>query len=124
MAAGAEGQTGVNLYRDGVVGKVCASRVASVVYHYLFGNHDGLESFLLPLLVPVAVFSLAYIICNTGVVEGEAFEGCVQRRLVEERLLHVACQPVGGLLESLESCLSGQRRQQVLCVLRTGLNGE
>ena len=52
--------------------------------------------------------------------EGETFEYGVQQRLVEHLLLHIAQQPLFGLLKCLESCLSGQCRQDVTGILSAG----
>ena len=45
--------------------------MASVVNDEAVVDNDGVEALLFPLLVPVAVFGLAYVIADGDVGEGE-----------------------------------------------------
>ena len=95
-------------------------QMATVVNHQLVGNHDGLKTLLFPLLVPVAILGLAYIIYNRGTLEREILDTLAQCIFIEERLLHITLQACFGFLESFETSLASKRSKQVGSIGRIG----
>jgi hypothetical protein len=85
MGACAEGKFGINLDLNLALN---LRQMTSVMYHnrwrILFRrNNNRFEAFLLPLFIPVAIFSLAYIIFNRGALERKLLDTLAQRIFIK-----------------------------------------
>ena len=79
-----------------------------IMNHQPVTDDDRLEALLLPLFVPVAVFSLADGVADADVRHRERRQYAVQNLLVEQRLLHIARQSCIGVLKCLKTCVTSQ----------------
>ena len=133
----AEGQVGINFDEERLDGGTVENNRAGggqmtavmdddtlFTIHFSTFHFDGFEAFLLPLLVPVAVFGFAYIIINTDRLEGETFEHTIQKGAVEERLLDIGLEASGGFFETFATGLAKEGGKDVLGILQTGRQGE
>jgi hypothetical protein len=76
-------------------------------------DDNRLETLLLPLLVPVAIFGLAYIIYYTDALDGEIGNTTAQCIFVEKTLLNVSLKSVFSFLKGLETCIASKGCKKV-----------
>ena len=80
--------------------------MAPVIYYKMCTHVDGLEAFLLPLFVPVAVGSVVHFIADAYALlfaKGKRIKHVAQSRLVKEVALYIASQALVILFKGLKT---------------------
>ena len=96
-------------------------QVSSVVHHTIVGDEDRFKSLVLPLFIPVAIFSLPCRVGHCHAVKGEILDHHCQFILVKGVLLDISLQSRVGILKRFVSHLASHCCENVARVLHERL---